>query len=409
MGTEKAIRVLCARELQNSISESVHRLLADQIVALGLQEFYEVQRDYVVGKNGTIFSFHGIKNNVGKIRSFEGADICWIEEANKVSKHSWSVLTPTIRKKGSEIWLTFNPELETDYTYKEFVLDPRLVKVGENTYESPDTISVKMTYKDNPWFDSTSLRGDMEKARERDYDNYLHVWEGFTIQTLDGAIYAKELRRASEQGRIGKVPYDRTVPVDTFWDLGRRDATAIWFAQQVAMQYRVLAYYEATLLDPEVDDSSGGVNHFLRECQSRGYVFGTMYLPHDAKAKRLGTKRSIEEIVRQAGYRVQVVPKLSRADGINAARIIFPSCWFDEAECLDGLTALRHYCYEIKDGQYSNEPKHDEASHGADAFRYLAVSLKSPRTQIDVIARLKRRAVRAMEQAGGNAGQGWMR
>jgi phage terminase large subunit len=193
------------------------------------------------------------------------------------------------------------------------------------------------------------------------------------------------------------VPWDRETPVDTFWDLGRADSTAIWFAQRVAMQYRILAYFE---------DSGQDIQYYLQHCQSRPYTYGTFYLPHDAKAKKLGSKRTIEELVRASGKSVRIVQRLSKVDGINAARIIFPSCWFDEKECADGLNSLRHYHFRVSDGQLSNEPVHDWASDGADAFRYLAVALKGPRQKSSVAEKLKR-AVNAYQDEAPN--QGWMR
>lgn len=398
IGTERPIRVLCARELQNSISESVHKVLSDQITALGLTAFYQVQVAKIMGVNGTTFSFEGIKNNVNKIKSYEGIDYCWVEEANKVSRNSWGILIPTIRKDDSEIWITFNPELATDYTYKEYVkgADPTRSYV------------IHMTWKDNPWFPQ-ALREEMERDRERDYDRYLNVWEGQCLQILEGAIYAKELRKAQEEGRICTVSWDRQWPVNTFWDLGRADQTAIWFAQRVAMQYRVLGYYANSMED---------ITHYLAECQRRGYVYDTMYLPHDAKAKRLGSKMSIEELVKQAGYKVSIVPKLSLPDGINASRLIFPNCWFDEDGCADGLDALRHYRYNVVDGQLSNEPIHDWASDGADAFRYMAVALRAPRPKSQVEEKLKAAAEAMLgrrrerfegQRASAGSRLGWMR
>jgi len=413
LGTKKAIRVLCCRELQNSISESVHQVLRDQIEALGLSNFYEIQVAKIIGKNGTTFSFEGIKNNTSKIRSYEGIDYCWVEEANKVSKSSWTVLIPTIRKQGSEIWVTFNPELETDYTYKRFVMDPALEDCSElidgrdvkwresNRGAFEGSIVVKMTFRENPWFDSTTLRAEMEEERKNDFDSYLNIWEGNTVSVLEGAVYAKQLRRVLAEGRICKVPYDPSVAVDTFWDIGRADCTAIWFAQQVAMQVRVLAYFEDHLQDD--------VSYYLKELQSRGYFYGTIWLPHDAKAKRLGTKKTIEEQIRASGYTTRITPKLSLTDGINAARLIFNRCWFDEAGCEDGLYALKHYRYRVIDGQLSNEPLHND---GADAFRYLAIGVKTPNSRPTVAARLAKatKAFRA-ELASDNVpnGQGWMR
>ncbi len=329
IGVQRKIRVLCVREFQNSISESVHKLLCDQIEALGLGGEYEIQRDKITGRNGTSFTFDGIKNNTSKIKSYEGIDYCWVEEGNKVTASSWEILLPTIRKDGSEIWVTFNPELETDYTYQRFVLRP-----------SAESYVVKMTWKDNPWFPDV-LKLEMEDLRARDYDAYLNVWEGNCRHALEGAVYAKELRRATSEGRICMVPWDRETPVGTFWDLGRADRTAIWFAQRVGMQFRVLDYFEA---------SGEDIHFYLRELQRKEYVYDQHWLPHDATAKRLGSKRTIEEIVRGAYAGVRVAKKLSVVDGINAGRVIFPNCWFDEKRCAEGLNRLRHYRYRVVAG-----------------------------------------------------------
>jgi len=391
IGRTRPIRVLCARELQKSISDSVHKLLSDQIEAMGLGAFYEIQKAGIYGQNGTSFSFEGIKNNINKIKSYEGIDFCWVEEAVNVSERSWGVLIPTIRKPGSTIIITFNPELETDYTYRRFVLNP-----------DPEVTSVvKMNWRDNPWFPET-LKIDLENDKKRDYDLYLNVWEGHCLQQLKGAIYAKEMRMATEDGRITRVPYDPSVPVDTFWDLGRADKTAIWFAQRVAMQVRVLGYYE---------ESGEDITHFIRELQSRKYVYGRHWLPHDAKAKRLGSQKTIQEILAASWpSQVSIVPKLSVEDGINAARIFFPTVWFDESECAEGLNALRHYRYSMIDGQRSDKPLHDWSSDGADAFRYMAIAMKqaAPKAQLFAEGRTADRLGRAIK--GGFAGMrgGWL-
>jgi phage terminase large subunit len=141
IGLQKSIRVLCAREFQNSISDSVHALLADQIKSMGLEDFYTVQNTSIFGANGTEFLFAGLKHNITKIKSFEGVDIAWIEEAQTTSKSSWDTLIPTIRKEGSEIWITFNPELDTDETYKRFVVSP-----------PSQAVTQKVNWSDNHWF-----------------------------------------------------------------------------------------------------------------------------------------------------------------------------------------------------------------------------------------------------------------
>ena len=375
-GVQTAQRVLCAREFQNSIADSVHKLLADQISALGMNYLWDVQQNRIIGANGSSFAFEGIKNNTTRIKSYEGIDSCWVEEAVKVTRSSWGILLPTIRKPNSDIIATLNLELDTDYTNQRFILNPDLRKCidpdvcgpNDDVMESSDSYVVKMTYKDNPYFPDV-LRAEMEADKKRDYDYYLHVWEGHTIQQLEGAVYAKELRRATEEGRICDVRWDREQPVHTFWDLGRADRTAIWFAQRVAMQYRIIDYFE---------DSGEDITYYLKELQRREYTYGQTFLPHDAKAKKLGSKRSVEEITRHYGFDVRVVPKLSVVDGINAARIIFPNCYFDKIRCQEGVDRLRHYRFRVVDGHLSNEPLHDDASDGADAFRYLAVGFKSP-------------------------------
>lgn len=361
-GRERKLRILCTREFQNSIKDSVHKLLADRAQTLGLENFYNIQNTSIKGLNGTEFIFEGLKTNIDSIKSMEGIDICWVEEAHRVSKRSWDILIPTVRKDRSEIWVSFNPELDTDETYIRFVLN------------KPDLAIVKkVNWDSNPWFPSV-LELEKDELKRKDYDAYLHVWEGFCKQTLEGAVYAKELREAQEEGRICRVPYDPTKPVHTFWDLGWRDSTAIWFAQAVGFEYRIIDYLE---------DTKRTVNDYLKSMAAKGYVYGTDYLPHDAQATNIQAGgRTIEGLMRAAGRRVQVIPRVARkAIGINAARTVFPNCWFDEKNCADGLNNLKRYHFELdpETGRFSKVPEHDEYSHAADAFMYLALSLKERR------------------------------
>jgi phage terminase large subunit len=363
IGAERPIRILCAREFQSSISDSVHKLLSDQIELMGYGDFYTIEKASIKGLNGTEFSFAGIKHNVGRIKSYEGVDIVWVEEAQNVSKNSWETLIPTIRKDGSEIWVTLNPELDTDETYKRFIRQP-----------PEGAIVRKVTYADNPWF-PPELERERQQLQLRDPDAYLTIWEGQCRHTLDGAIYARELREAAQSDRITRVPYDSTKPVHTFWDLGWADATSIWFAQAVGLEYRVIDFLQMT---------QTAIPNIIQELQKRGYVYGIDYLPHDAQARSLsGAGRSIEQMMRGLGRTVHVQPRSSISDGINAVRSVFPNCWFDADKCADGLQALRHYRYKVdpESGQFSKEPLHDENSHAADAFRGLAMSLvaKTPK------------------------------
>lgn len=357
-GAEKPIRVLCAREFQSSIQDSVHKLLSDQIEALGLDSFYTVEKATIKGLNGTTFGFEGIRNNVKELKSYEGADYCWVEEAANVSKSSWEVLIPTVRREGSEIWISFNPELDTDETYKRFVLNP-----------PPNAIVRKVNHSDNPWFPQV-LKDEMELLRVRDEDAYLNIWEGNCRVTLEGAIYASELREATLERRITRVPYDQRVPVHTFWDLGFSDCTSIWFAQKVGFDYHIIDFYQ---------DRLKLLPHYLKVLQDRSYVYGTDYLPHDAEHGSLGSP-AIAKQMKDMGRTVVTLERIPKVYlGINATRTLFNRFWFDEEKCADGLQNLRHYSYKIDEhGQWSKDPKHDENSHAADALRTLGESIGLP-------------------------------
>jgi phage terminase large subunit len=361
IGARQATRILCAREFQTSIKDSVHKLLSDQIFAMGLEDFYEITQTAIRGKNGTEFSFAGLKNNVANIKSYEGCDIAWVEEAQTTSKLSWNVLIPTIRKEGSEIWITFNPELETDETYKRFVVDP-----PENS------IVQRVNWSDNPWFPET-LRLEKDALYARDREAYNTIWEGVCRQTVDGAIFAKEMQQAEFEGRITRVPYDPIKPVMAVFDIGWADATAVWFIQFIGMETRLIRYYETTQTT---------MSQILAKMQTFGYVYDTLYLPHDAQNKTLAANgRSIEEIVRAAGFNVRIIDRTPITDSINAARTIFPKCYFDRENCHEGLQCLRHYRYDVNPdtGSFSQKPLHDNYSHGADAFRYIGLMINEPK------------------------------
>jgi phage terminase large subunit len=399
-GYAKPLRVLCARQQQNSIAESVHKLLSDQIVLLNLSNFYEIQRDRIIGANGTSFFFEGIYRNVDRLKSYEGIDICWVEEAHAVTEDSWEKLTPTIRKPGSEIWISFNPSLEDDYTYRRFVLKPPV-----------DSFVVFLTYRDNPWLSEESY-AEVLDLKERDYDAYLNVWEGRCKRILTGAVYAEELRKLIADGRLTNVPYNPTLPVDTFWDLGWSDSTAIWFRQRVGFEWHYIDYYE---------NHQKPLAHYQTVLQERGYVYGTHWLPHDAVAKEKGSGVSIEERLRKWGP-VRVVKKLSVADGTDAARTLLGSSWFDELACAQGFKALSHYRYEVQQEgpqgsivALSKAPVHDWSSHGADSFRYSAVAVRQPRSNINatVLAALQGHATSTkrklnLRAAGSSSAAGWM-
>lgn len=366
LGRIKPLRIACARETMQSIKDSVHQLLEDQIRLLGMDAFYEILKAEVRGRNGTQFTFHGLRDqSVHNIKSLEGADVLWVEEAQNVTRRSWLTVIPTIRKAGSEIWVSFNPELETDETYQRFVVHP-----------PPGAVVVKTSYADNPYL-SEEIRADIEHLRLTEPAEYAHVYEGACRQVVEGSVYKEQIVNAELEGRFSRVAYDPVRPVHTFWDLGFGDNVSIWFAQSIGMEFRLIDF---------VSDHLKDVGFYLKEMRSRNYSYGTCWLPHDARAKTLAAGgRSIQQLVEAGGFHVSIVPQLSVEDGIAAARTIFNRCWFDQEKCGDGIQALKHYRYEQDESMsthdhpvFKRNPLHDWASHPADAFRYFAVAIREP-------------------------------
>lgn len=177
LALKSKIRVLCTRQLQTSIKDSVHKLLSDSISEMGLSSYFDITRDSIRSNNGSEFIFKGLQNQTNEIKSIEGIDYCWVEEAQSVSNDSWDILIPTIRKEDSEIWITFNPDREEDATYQRFIINP-----------PPNSIIKLVNYVDNPWFPEV-LQREMEYDREVDYGKYEHVWLGKTIIDTDAQIY----------------------------------------------------------------------------------------------------------------------------------------------------------------------------------------------------------------------------
>jgi len=173
------VRILCAREYQTSINDSVYRLLIDQIHEMELQDRFHITNNSIASNiNDSLFLFKGLRRNIWEIKSTEGVDICWVEEGQMVSNESWSILIPTIRKSGSEIWVSFNTGEEEDPTYQRFVI---------NT--PPDSIVKKINYDQNPFFEQTELKAEMEYLKQCDYEAYLHVWEGEPKKISEAVIF----------------------------------------------------------------------------------------------------------------------------------------------------------------------------------------------------------------------------
>lgn len=357
MAARNPLRVLCAREVQKSMRDSVHRLLRDYIVKLGLESFYEITDTEIRGQNGSLFLFTGLQSHtVYSIKSFEGVDIVWVEEAHGVSKRSWEVLIPTIRKEGSEIWLTLNPDMETDETYQRFISTP-----------SPDTWVVEINWRDNPWFPQV-LDDERTKAKRAMLkEDYEHIWEGKARKVAAGAIYRYEIEQLYADERARMVPYDPRLPVHTVWDLGWNDAMAIAMVQAGPQELRLIDY---------IEDSHRTLDWYVDKLEKRPYRWGIDYLPHDGATKNFQTGKSTEILLREMGRRrVKCLPALDVEEGIKSARMVFPRCYFDKSKTARLLECLKRYQRQIN--SKTNEPMgplHDEYSHGADCFRCVAMA-----------------------------------
>lgn len=345
---ETKLKILCTREIQNSIKDSVHTLLSEQIKNLGLERFYKIEQQTITClTTGSTFIFAGIRQNTTKIKSYEGIDIVWVEEAATVTKASWAILIPTIRKPGSEIWLTFNPELDTDETYTRFVVNP-----------PRGTIKIPINWRDNPWFPDV-LKNEMLDLKETDPVGWENIWEGIPRSSVEGAIFADEIADAELKNRIKNVPYDQRYPVHTFWDLGYADNTAIWFIQKIDFDYRIIDFYQNRIKK---------LAFYMNMLQTKGYLYGTHHLPHDGAHETLGAD-SIETQMRRIGMNVFVVPRGGLLAGIELTRAILSQCYFDKELTFDGIQGCRRYRW----GE-GRTIVHDVNSHPADALRTFATT-----------------------------------
>lgn len=376
LGAKEKMRILCTREVQKSIKDSVHKLLSDQIKRLGLESFYQVLNTEIRGKNGTEILFSGLSDQTAdSIKSFEGVDVTWVEEAQTVTKRSWDILRPTIRKAGSEIWVTYNPELETDATHVMFVVKP-----------PSDAVVVEVNWQDNPWFSAEleAERLDCLKNQPKDYDN---IWEGKTKPAVAGAIYYDEITAMEKEGRIRTVPRNPTLPVHRIWDLGFNDLMAVILVQRIVSELAIVGYVTGsrrTLADY--------IAEFKSDDRYRNWNWGIDYLPHDGFTQRHQTGKSDADVLRGLGCKVEQTPSMTVEQGIRAARTIFPRVYIDKDatassnEDFPGLVeCLKRYRRHInKQTQTAGAPLHDQHSNGADAFRYLALNADRLPSTLDV-------------------------
>ena len=362
-------RILCVREVQKSLRDSAKRLIEDKIREFNVLGF-EILDKVIRTPGGGEINFVGMQDHTAEsIKSLEGYDVAWVEEARSLSPTSLRLLRPTIRKPGSELWFSWNPKLKSD-PVDQLLRGPDL---------PPDALVVQANWSDNPWFPA-----ELEAERQFDLlnapDQYAHVWEGGYASVTEGAYYAKSLTQARSEGRIGHVAADPLMTYRAFWDIGgtgaKADACAIWVAQFVGREVRVLDYYEA-----QGQPLAAHVG-WLRE---RGYDKALCVLPHDGAQGDKVFAVSYESALREAGFSVEVVPNQGRGAAsarIEAARRLFPALWFHAGNCAGGLDALGHY-HEKRDEArgIGLGPEHDWSSHAADAFGLMCVAYEAPRVE----------------------------
>jgi len=359
---QSTTRVVCIREVQNSIKDSVKQLLSDKITALGVQSYFDIVQDEIrCVKNGSIITFKGMQSyNATNIKSLEGYDVAWVEEAQTLSHGSLKLLRPTIRKEGSELWFSWNPLFKTDAVDKFF----------RKSGDTKEKISVFVNWNDNPWFKGTPLYKDMLADYADDPDEAEHVWGGGYGQTV-GAILARWVNKARRDGRINNdiVPDTRGAPIIVSSDIGFRDTSSWWYWQPVLGGYNVLKHESDHGLD--ADDWIPRVRNTLK---GLGCELGKIWLPHDAKNKTFQSKKSSREKFMEAFGcgKVGIVPESRKADRIEAARTTIKKCAFNETECESGIDGLMawEFLYSEDAGTFSREPNHNWASHPSDAFSY---------------------------------------
>lgn len=387
-------RFLCARELQKSLKDSVFSVIASQIIKLGVQDAFDVGKEYIRCKNGNEFLFYGLRSNIAEVKGLNNVRRTWLEEAQSVSESSLLYIPATVMRDfpDCEIWATWNPADEDDPIHKMFVTD------------ADETVRcVKINYCDNPWFPA-----GLEKLRQRDLKNnperYGWIWEGnFNVNAL-GSVYAPWIHEASDKGRIRSGLFDPSLPVYTSWDIGYSDFTAIWWWQVASDEVRMIDYYQAQtkdvkhyaeqlygryipeekmkfglngkILSYELGDSIAGIERRLK------YNYAHHYLPHDAVNKLLAAGgRSVIDQMHELGTKTKVVASTSQSNQIEGTRQLIKRCWYDADYTKEGVRNMKKYAFKFNEAsnKWSDTPDHDTGgySHGCDAHEIVAQVWKS--------------------------------
>lgn len=372
LGIAQPLRILCAREVQKSLSQSVHQLLRDQIQALELDDYYDITENAIRGTvQDTLFRFTGLSDQTAEsLKSYEGFDVLWCEEAQAISRRSFQIALPTIfRTAGAEVWISFNPNMTTDEAWERFVV---------NT--PPGAMVVEMNWRDavacNWW------TPEMERLRQWDLvhskDDYSNIWDGVPRTVVAGAIYATEVIEMITESRFRPIPYDPKLPVHRIWDLGWNDLMVCIMVQKPHPSALNVVNY--------LEESHITYANMLTAMDRLGYKWGTDWLPHDGENHDPKSGTSAKKLLRGLGCRVQIIPKSDPEARVKAGRMMFPRIYMDTSkfdtppERPDRLLGAGHLMDRLK--RYRRNvpkttmeptgPMHDVSSHGSDAFGGLA-------------------------------------
>jgi len=370
----EGLRAVCIREVQKDLSQSAKRLIEDKLIdyKIGEADGFRVFKDVIQTPGDGLIIFKGMNQyTADSIKSLEGYKRAWWEEAQSAHAHSLELLRPTIRDDDSQIWFSWNPRRKVDPV--------DMLLRGETP--PTDAIIIRANHKDNPWFPSVLEQERLDCLLQAP-ESYRHIWEGDYATVQVGSYYAKHLAKAAEDGRIGFFAEEPLMTFRAFFDIGgtgrRADATAIWIAQFIGGEIRVLDYYEA---------SQQPLAAHLTWLRSRGYTEDctTVWLPHDGSHGEKVYDVSYQSACEEAGYDTVVVENQGRGAALNrvdAARRLFPKMRFNADTTEAGRDALGWYHERVdEERQIGLGPEHDWSSHAADSFGLLCVAYEEDETK----------------------------
>lgn len=368
----EGLRAVCIREVQKDLAQSSKTLIEAKLRSFGLGERhgFKIYKEVIETPGDGLILFKGMQSySAESIKSLEGFRRAWWEEAQTATAHSISLLRPTLRAPGSQMWWSWNARRKSDPV--DAMLRGAEIPTGAAV--------VCANWRDNPWF-TAELDQERRDCQRMHPERYEHIWEGAYLGAAAGSYYARHLAEAKAQGRIGRIAFDPLLTVRLFCDIGgtgaRADAFAIWPAQFAGREIRIRDYYEAVGQPLSAHLAWARTNGF-------GPDRAEFWLPHDGATCDRVYAVSYESALREAGYRVNVVPnqgKGAAAARIEALRRIFPQIWFDEASTEGGREALGWY-HEKKDDvrNIGLGPEHDWSSHAADAAGLMAIAYEAPK------------------------------